>query len=40
MMGAIMARKFSEARFARIFSGCVGLILIVTAIMVLHRAAS
>jgi threonine/homoserine/homoserine lactone efflux protein len=40
MMGAVMARKFSEARFARIFSGCVGLILIVTAIMVLHRAAS
>jgi threonine/homoserine/homoserine lactone efflux protein len=40
MMGAVMAKRFGQARFARIFYGGVGLILMTTAALVLIRATS
>jgi uncharacterized membrane protein YeaQ/YmgE (transglycosylase-associated protein family) len=40
LLGSFLAAKFTQARFARIFSACVGAILIVTAVFVLQRATS
>jgi threonine/homoserine/homoserine lactone efflux protein len=40
MMGAVMAKRFGQPRFARIFSGCIGAILLTTASLMLIRAAS
>jgi threonine/homoserine/homoserine lactone efflux protein len=38
LVGSFMAAKFGEPRFARIFSGVIGAILMTTAALVLHRA--
>jgi threonine/homoserine/homoserine lactone efflux protein len=38
--GAFLAKKFGQAQFARVFSGCVGAILLTTAGLVLLRATS
>jgi threonine/homoserine/homoserine lactone efflux protein len=38
LAGAMLAAKFGQARFARIFSGCIGAILLTTAVLVLVRA--
>lgn len=38
--GAGLAVKFGQPRFARIYSGCIGAILMTTAVLVLIRAAS
>jgi threonine/homoserine/homoserine lactone efflux protein len=40
MMGAVLATKFGQPKFARIFSGCIGAILMTTAVLVLLRATS
>jgi threonine/homoserine/homoserine lactone efflux protein len=40
LMGAVLAKKFGQPKFARIFSGCIGAILLITAILVLRRATS
>jgi threonine/homoserine/homoserine lactone efflux protein len=40
MMGAVLATKFGQPKFARIFSGCIGAILLTTAVLVLLRATS
>lgn len=40
LVGSFMAAKFGEPRFARIFSGVIGLILMTTAALVLVRATS
>jgi threonine/homoserine/homoserine lactone efflux protein len=40
LAGAALAVRFGQPKFARIFSGCIGAILMVTAILVLLRATS
>jgi threonine/homoserine/homoserine lactone efflux protein len=40
LAGAVMAAKFGQPKFARIFSGCIGAILLTTAVLVLIRTAS
>jgi threonine/homoserine/homoserine lactone efflux protein len=40
VMGSVLSQKFSQPRFARIFSGCIGAILMFTAALVLIRAMS
>jgi threonine/homoserine/homoserine lactone efflux protein len=40
LAGAALAVKFGQPRFARIFSGCIGAILMTTAVLVLVRATS
>jgi threonine/homoserine/homoserine lactone efflux protein len=40
LAGAFMAAKFGQPKFARIFSGCIGAILLTTAVLVLVRTAS
>ncbi len=40
LAGAALAAKFSQPKFARIFSGCIGAILMTTAVLVLIRATS
>ena len=39
LAGALLSAKFAQPKFARIFSGCIGTILLTTAILVLVRAA-
>jgi threonine/homoserine/homoserine lactone efflux protein len=40
LAGAALAVKFGQPKFARIFSGCIGAILMTTAVLVLIRATS
>jgi threonine/homoserine/homoserine lactone efflux protein len=40
LAGAMLSAKFAQPKFARIFSGCIGAILLTTAILVLVRAAT